>query len=286
MLLYDVIHVLRNTERPADNMSLQETYDFLNQMTEKPHYYMSASNLKKMTTELFLKNPELDPKETFVKDVTLPHDEFMITIIDDQDHSSIDEALLHIFDLGEEIHVLAYFEFTGLKRYEHVHVRGKLTDPEDGRPGCLFNFEHHNLTKRFGEDQVTDAMTQIGQYIFNTILHFNFVINKSKDVREGTEKRSFKSDPTAKGKKAYSNVTVIHLNSHRYLKSKGYKTVGAKIDWNNSWVVRGHWRYFQINTRLGKNRAGDRAEKGRTWVVPYQKQKHLTLVNKTREVRE
>ena len=126
---------------------------------------------------------------------------------------------------------------------------------------------------------------KLSQYMCNKISQFSLAINKSKDLREGEEKRFVKINKKAKGKKGYQNVTIIHLESFKYLQ-KNKSNLKSTIVWNNSWIVRGHWRYFSDQTRLGKDRNEIRQEEGRTWIMPYQKQKELELKNNIREMRD
>ncbi len=55
------------------------------------------------------------------------------------------------------------------------------------------------------------------------------------------------------------------------------------VEWTHCWDVMGHYRKLD---GIGRNRKGIRCEKGRTWVTPYQKQRHLEHVKKVKILKD
>lgn len=286
MLLYEVIEktrlsMLHHSKKEKDpNANHEYLYDYT-ALLSYPHYYISASNLLKMSEKIMPNKVELR-----YKDIALPHDALILSIKDDR-ATTIDEATFNIFDKNDKIEVHCFFKMTNQKYLQHIFLICTLEPAGDGKEiGADFRLKKNNLKKWFpNEEMYKKAESQLSQYIFNAISQFNLVINKNKDLREGKENRTAKIYRGLKGKKAYRDITIIHLNSHKYLSKKGYQT-NNKIDWCNSWIVRGHWRYFSDKTKLGRNRQSERNEMGRTWIMPYQKQTQLDFKNNMREMRQ
>ena len=273
MLFYDVVS---NFRKCKDKMSRELSWE----LTTLPHYFAAAKTLGLLSMDEINKDRRIS-----LKDICLPHDEMLLTI--KEDHiDGINEAFIHLKDCTTLIKLIAYIDIDTKKFIinEPIMIEAEIHDG-GSRGEVGFKFLKTNIAGMFTKLKESDMEKEFGQYIWDILTRFNTVINKSKDVREGVEQRSFKSCKKTKGKKAYSNVTIIHLGSHKYLSKHGYST-GKSIEWSNSWVVRGHWRYSSDKMKLGKDRHGVRGEMGRTWVVPYQKQTHLKLDNKIREVRE
>lgn len=62
---------------------------------------------------------------------------------------------------------------------------------------------------------------------------------------------------------------------------------GRAVDWTHRWLVRGHWVHFTDTARVGKNRAGEYVERGRTWRSEHEKgPEDGPLVKKVRVVKE
>jgi hypothetical protein len=160
-----------------------------------------------------------------------------------------------------------------------IHL--ELTKPREGHDEkALINFyrDRSNIRDFIPSDDVEGAFRDFSKFSYLALCIFNDMINRDKTIREGMEKRSAKVNPLSK-KKAYSTFNIIHLSKLNSIPQ--YKN-SKNIEWSHAWKVRGHWRYFSNNDQLGKNRHGERLEKGRTWVMEYEKQKDLEFKNKIR----
>lgn len=98
-----------------------------------------------------------------------------------------------------------------------------------------------------------------------------------------------------KTKRYHELRRVFHIRPHklRFTRLPGEDRTPRKIDWSHQWSVRGHWVRFWTDdtrtqldtTRIGKNRAGEPVERGRTWRRSYTKGPEGKLaVKKTRVV--
>lgn len=103
------------------------------------------------------------------------------------------------------------------------------------------------------------------------IKYLTCVISKIHDCQLGTEKihRSFKA-PTDRKPKNEKYVSHVIRIRPKHQKTATQPLFSREIEWNNSWIVRGHWRRHEGQT-LGKDRNGERKVEGFTWVTDHKK---------------
>lgn len=93
--------------------------------------------------------------------------------------------------------------------------------------------------------------------------------------------------PAGKGgrkKKPHAIRRVFHIMPKSRARTYSAPS-GRTIDWTHRWVVRGHWVRLADANRVGKNRAGDYVERGRTWRNQHEKgPEDAPIVKKTRIV--
>ena len=282
MLLLDVVNYYKSKGFPDED-------ELAAALLATPHYHSDIDTLKKLMKDgletLDLSDAEKRAFDLNYQDINLPHGALILTVID-LTKNTIMESVYLLTEKPTHINARCYFAFPGLPKGRFLSVSGKMSAPSsEDRTGCDFTILSDNF-KEFGIEEDGKEEKQVSQYAYNMISSFNVAINKAKTTREGTETRSWKVHKNRKGKKAYADHTIIHLNSINYInKSIGAKGSNSNILWNHSWVVRGHWRYFTETAKIGRDRTGNRTETGRTWIKPYQKQKDLELKNKIREIR-
>jgi hypothetical protein len=87
-------------------------------------------------------------------------------------------------------------------------------------------------------------------------------------------------------KKPHPIRRIFHVVPRNMYKRYGLGP-GREIDWTHRWSVRGHWVHFTDKAKVGKNRAGEYVERGRTWRSEHEKgPEDKVLVKKTRLVKE
>ena len=89
------------------------------------------------------------------------------------------------------------------------------------------------------------------------------------------------------GKKAiYKPKGVIYVTqkSGKKYRSKILAQGSKNINWDHAWTVRRHWRKLKNSESLGKNRLGERCEKGYTFIGSYNKGEG-TEIQKIRRVK-
>lgn len=258
MLYYSTVDML---------LSKTDKVEFQDRLLQLPHYVCNLS---------LFNGHGLDKSKVSFEDITLPHTQMFLTALDDLQNNSLAEMCIMLMEEKDHILVLAKYNF---KLYPHIveSISGKLKKADSGH--AVFDITESTIKVDPKKDP-DEADRQVTNYIYNVVVNFNHCINKVKDIREGVETRSRRIFKDRKGKKAYGNFTLIHMGSHKALSKDGYKS--NNIAWNNSWVVRGHWRYYKDKTKLCKGRTGEINELGRSWIQPYQKQVQLELSNKPR----
>lgn len=231
-----------------------------------PTYLVNNSFLQSLRiSEMYLK----------YEDVSLSHTNQVFIINDDLESSTIHTAIFHVIDVpatsrsGPMILVTSYITF--MRDPEGSLIKPfilNLALSKDEVGDCKTDVLGSNITYESFGRAAEEAEKLLLQYIYNNILLINHALHRSKDVITGIEKKTIKTG-NEKGKKAYSEVEFRHLSLRRYV-SDGASKASRNIEWNYSWVVRGHWRYF-TEDKLGVNRSGSREEIGRTWVNEYVK---------------
>jgi len=194
-----------------------------------------------------------------IKDIHLPHNSFSILV---KTHVPNIQNELSVCEKGREIQLSI--------------GDTKIVLSDKSNELNLDIFKNGKLLEN-KNSPVVQSCFMISGYTFQFIQALN-----SKDFIQGIETR-MKKTPGVKGKKAYRPVTFIHLekrNSPKVSESQ------SQIEWDHSFIVRGHWRYFQDETKLGKNRQDEYSELGRTWIKEHKRLEHLEFKEKTRIIRK
>ena len=262
-------------------MSATDEYD---RMLKKPHFYTKRSTILQAAKKV-------EPEVVSFIDLALPFGELTVSVVENDERSEVEETVLNIFEVDGKVEVLSYLSYgdkgrmAGLPFFLFRISIGP--NPDDPSRGVLRTLKHDNLHQmkvpgyRIEKEKIEQFREKSLEYICDLVAEFCLAISKSKELREGNGETRKKVHRHMNGAKAYSNYSVIYLESNKVLSKKNYNT-GDGVKWSNSWSVRGHWRYFFDKTKPGKGRDGERTQTGRSWVLPYTKQKELENNNKLR----
>jgi hypothetical protein len=238
-------------------------YCVIDSVLEDAYFYFCETN-----------NQDPENADFHFKDFSFPHDEFHLSVIIDspKKYGDLDEILIRVCEIDNQYAIATLFKHRLSTQAIDAHW---VMREGSNKEGMVFDFKGGRITELPNFEKNENTLVQV---VANMLGAFNIAMNKSKIIREGSETNSKKVGP-GKGKKAYRDITTIYLDTvHNINKGKAIRNV----EWSHSWVVRGHWRYLSNGSALGKDRKGIRNQVGRTWVTPFDKQKHLEKVSKTR----
>lgn len=222
------------------------------------------------------------------EDISLPHAN-QVFVLDEDTEGSLHSSILHVIDhpASTEVESCILLNFYAcfindpdLKYTKAVQATLILQKDED-LSKCKVTVLRSNFdSMKFTGRHSNEVQNTLLQYAFNQILLINHALSY-KEIIEGKETRSIKISED-KGKKAYSDVEFRYL-SLRSSSIHQSKNINSNIEWNYSWIVRGHWRYFK-DGKLGLNRYGIREEIGRTWINEYLKNEGKELDTRPKKI--
>lgn len=248
-----------------------------NKISGIPAYLVKSSVLYS------LKNPEVIPK---YEDISLPHSNQVYFIDCDSDKNTIHSCVIHLVDqpatadLNSLILASAYFTFKQNPEGNPLKISFSMKQDTDGEM-CKVDIIQSNFLDMIFNRKLKEVEYQILQFLYNKVLLMNLAFS-SKEIIQGSETRTIKASEE-KGKKAYKEVEFRHL-SLRSSVSDSPPTTKRNIQWDFSWRVRGHWRYYK-DPKMGLNREGERTETGRTWVSEYIKNEGKEMDSKPKILR-
>ena len=233
-----------------------------------------GSRQPKMKKEFFEAVDELRPF-IFLSDPKNPNTEGM-----QLPHREMDEI-----DLPFEV---CSFEDENWRK--RIIMKGRKADMSDSRSiaiSCIVIKElapkQYKLWVYDGSEDNIIVLTQDSGLPYNQILQFvqERFINRLSTDEIGTSKSKERIKYKLDGKKRVRVIKKVVYVSKGLIKESVH---GQTVNWDYShrWEVRGHWRKLNEG-KLGKNRNGDYAVKGYTWVVAHEKgPEDKPLVKKTR----
>ena len=237
-------------------------------MQSSPIYMTKATTIIEMA--------ERKVRERKFKEISMPH-KSQVFVIDDENKGTVSEAVIYIVDQSREgdispkLIVSAYFSFINdpeCKTVDPMMLNVSLEEDEENEGACKCTFISSNADSFRINKSEYEISNVMGQYLYNTILGLDIALS-SKDSIQGSSTRRIKTSK-AKGKKVYTDIGITYINKRKYISSGKHSL--NHINWDFSFKVRGHWRYFSSN-KVGVDRSGDRTEIGRTWINEYTKGK-------------
>jgi len=154
---------------------------------------------------------------------------------------------------------------------------------------AVVNFNEKSVDGFIASKEMSDALGKIKEFgemiIHELILRALFALDNSLHGKVEFCESSFKTkikigSGASKRFVRIRNVVIIRSMASRQHESDF--TARHKTEFSHGWWVRGHWRKHD---GLGKDRSGNRAMKGMTWVVPYTKNDELGIIEKVRIIK-
>lgn len=245
-----------------------------------PTYLVKASLLHRV------KHPKMDLS---YEGISLPHIN-QVFVIDDDFEGTISCAILHLVEqkategIPSCIIASIYLSFVNdpeCKLSDPVVMHLAMKQDTVDRHMCRSDILRSNIKGLdFGERSYKEVEELFLQYSYNSILLINHLLTH-KEIIEGREKRTIKTSEE-KGKRAYSELEFRHFSLRASLQNSE-NPLSRNIEWNYSWIVRGHWRYLSEG-KTGHNREGMKGEIGRTWIKEYLKNEGAELDTRIKKI--
>jgi hypothetical protein len=161
--------------------------------------------------------------------------------------------------------------------YVFVTMMAKKIDPYD-----LYDFRHGPMECDVVEKKDTESYKRMQALVAEKLGNMNSPDNVVGN--EDCKERIKMGSGSNKRVRVIKNIT--HIVPKKETKNAKSAT-GREIDWSQRYEVRGHWRILLTETRVGKNREGERVVLGYTWVDSFVKgPEDKPLVKKTRVVKK
>jgi hypothetical protein len=229
---------------------------------------------------------------------SLPHYKFFL----DASIIGKDGNIVHRFLLVEEIEDSIHFEMIhddvhdGKKYYPHLSLKITFKSVFEGDVKkikrqvafCVYkpventkNLQSFGNVKDLKDENRLKEINDLLELICMFVKRLNDIdLLLAKDINSVR----FTEVIGTKKQKVNKNFVVTYISDTRSVKED---TVSGKvprnIEWNYSWIQRGHWRRIEDDS-IGKSRAGERNQLGRTWVNECVKRAHLPGISNLRIV--
>lgn len=255
--------------------------------SDLPLYYLDLDIFPQENTKVIS-----DP--TFIRN-NLPHANFILVVRDfDYENNEENEILYDISEKEDGIHIsVCRYEYENteelfgysmvlkndnLLRMPSVFMSFNIKKLKKGDPNCSQNISHRGMEIN---NLTNEPFVNYFQKLGIAQIHVFLKLFTDKEYVSGNKSVTYLSPD----KKTYITRDVTYIGSKSFLKVENVPPKYRSIVFTHSFVVRGCWVKTKPGT-IGKNRLGERIEKGRTWRIEHKKKKDLEPLNKLRIIKK